>query len=116
MNFFPDPPEPFDGDEPHEQPQPVWAGPPEDVLPGVAPVELVLGRSETTVVLLTGVRAFPTGLAMTLGVRVRGRGRVGRGDLSGEVFDGPYSHDMDAAWRSRPVGHRRRQYVNGRCS
>lgn len=100
MAFFPDPPEASDGDEPHKQPQPqpVWAGPPEDVLSGVVPVEFVLGRSETTVVLLAGVRAFPTGLGMTLGVRVRGR--VLRRDLHGEVFDGPYAHDMDAAWQA----------------
>lgn len=101
MNFFPDPPDPPDpahGDESHEQPQPKWAGAPDDVLPGVVPVELLLGRSETTVVLLTGLRAFPTGLGMSLGVRVRGR--VQRRDLNSEVFDGPYSHDMDAAWQA----------------
>lgn len=44
------------------------------------------------------MRAFPTGLAMRLGVRVRGR--VYRRDLNGEVFDGPYAHDMDADWQA----------------
>ena len=53
---------------------------------------LILGRSESTVVMVTGMRAFPTGLGMRLGVRVRGR--VYRRDLHGEVFDGPYTHDM----------------------
>jgi hypothetical protein len=35
---------------------------------------------------------------MRLGVRVRGR--VHRRDLNGEVFDGPYTHDMDADWQA----------------
>jgi len=67
MNFFPDPPDPPDPpDEALEHRQRVWMGPPEDMLPGVVPVELVLGRSLTTVVALTGIRAFPTGLQMNL--------------------------------------------------
>ncbi len=90
MDFFPLPPDPSEFDEPDEQPQPAWMGAPEDVLPGVVPVELVLGRSDSTVVLLTGMRAFPTGLEMNLGVRVRGP--VRRRDLNSEVFDGPYDH------------------------
>lgn len=97
MNFFPDPPDP-PGEDEDEYPQPVWMGPPGDVLPGVVPVELVLGRSATTVVALTGMRAFPTGLQMNLAVRVRGR--VARRDLNSEVFDGPYDHDMDAQWQA----------------
>ena len=64
----------------------------------MVPVELILGRSDSTSVMLTGVRAFPTGLGMRLGVRVRGR--VYRRDLNGEVFDGPYTHDMDADWQA----------------
>lgn len=75
----------------------MWAGPPDDVLPGVVPVELVLGRSDTTVVLLAGIRASPTGLEMRLGVRVRGR--VRRRELHAEIFDGPYDHDRDAGWQ-----------------
>lgn len=99
MDFFPDPPAPPQ-EEPDPQPQPVWSGAPEDVIPGVVPVELVLGRSDTTVVFLTGIQAFPSGLAMTLGVRVRGRTHARRRELNSEVFDGPYPHDMDAAWRA----------------
>ena len=98
MDFFPDVPPPGDWDEPDELPQPVWSGPPEDVLPGVVPVELILGRSDSTVVMLTGMRAFPTGLGMRLYVQVRGR--VHRGDLDNEVFDGPYAHHMDADWQT----------------
>jgi hypothetical protein len=64
----------------------------------VVPLELILARSQSTAVLLTGIRAFPTGLSMTLGVRVRGPLR--RRDLHSEVFDGPYNHDMDAQWQA----------------
>ena len=71
-DFFPGPPDPPDDDGSYERPQPVWMGPPEDVLPGVVPVELILARSTSTVVMLTGMRAFPSGLQMNLGVRVRG--------------------------------------------
>ena len=99
MDFFPGPPDPPDTDESPEQPQPVWMSPPEDVLPGVVPVELVLGRSTSTVIMLTGMRAFPTGLHMNLAVRVRGK--AARRDLHSEVFDGPYHHDMDAHWQAR---------------
>ncbi|WP_432544468.1 hypothetical protein [Kineococcus sp. SYSU DK002] len=98
MDFFPDPPPPSDA-EPDEGYQPAWHGAPDDVLPGVVPVELVLGRSDSTVVLLTGVRAFPEGLAMSLGVRVRGPLPPGR-DLHAEVFDGPYPHDAGEQWRA----------------
>lgn len=98
MDFFPPPPESSQLEEPDEEPQPAWMGAPEDVLPGVVPVELVLGRSENTVVLLTGMRAFSSGLQMNLGVRVRGP--VRRRDLNSEVFDGPYDHGTDADWQA----------------
>lgn len=95
-DFFSDlsgPPTPQEEDEP----QPVWLNPPDDVLPGVVPVELVLGRSEQAVVMLSGMRAFPAGVAMTLLVRTRRRLRGL--SLHEELFDGPYRHDQDDAWR-----------------
>lgn len=67
---------PLPVDPPGEPPvrlrQPVWAGPPDDELPGVVPVELVLGLSDQAAVLLTGIEAFSTGLFMNLGARLRG--------------------------------------------
>lgn len=95
-DFFPDPPKPppEDLDEP---PQPVWLNPPDDVLPGIVPIELILGRSDQAVAMLAGLLAFPTGVALTLLIRTRG-GRPGF-DLNDEVFDGPYRHDQDDAWR-----------------
>ena len=100
MSFFPDPVEQAESAEPVEAAQPEWAGAPEDVLPGIAPMEPVIGRSESAAVLLTGFRAFPTGLAMTLGVRLRAPLPRGR-DLFSELFDGPYQHDMDVDWQDR---------------
>jgi hypothetical protein len=95
-DFFPDPPEAPEEPE-DDDPQPVWLNPPEDVLPGIVPVELIIGRSAQAVVMLTGMRAFTTGVAMTLLVRTRVR--MTRFDLNEEVFDGPYRHDQDVAWR-----------------
>jgi hypothetical protein len=45
--------------------------PPEDVVPGVAPVELVLARTAQRAIGLTGIRAYPTGFACTLHLRLR---------------------------------------------
>jgi hypothetical protein len=98
MEFFPVYVGSGDDDEPEPTAVPVWMAAPEDVVPGIVPVELVLGRSRTAAVLLTGIRAFPSGLSMTLGVRLRDRPR--RGDLNAEIFDGPYQHDMGAEWQA----------------
>jgi len=68
------------------------------MLPGVVPVELILGRSVSTVVILTGMRAFLTGVDMRLGVRVRGP--VPRRDLHAELFDAPDTDDGDADWHA----------------
>jgi hypothetical protein len=95
-DFFPTPPDPG-GVEEEDEPQPVWLNPPDDVLPGIVPVELILGRSDQAVVMLAGMRAFSTGLAMTLLVRTRIR--IRGFDLNDEVFDGPYRHDQDDAWQ-----------------
>lgn len=95
-DFFPDPP--GVPDEPEETPQPAWMGPPTDVFPGAIPLELVIGRSHKAAVMVTGLRAFPTGVAMTLLVRTRER--LPRGlNLNEEVFDGPFRHEQDQAWQ-----------------
>lgn len=95
-DFFPEPP-PRRELEVEEHPQPVWLNPPQDLVPGVVPVELVIGRSDHAVVMLTGMRAFPSGLSMTLSARTRVRMRLF--DLNEEVFDGPYRHDQDDEWQ-----------------
>ena len=75
-------------------------GPPEDQLPGVVPVEVVLGQSSEVAVLLTGMRAFPGGVAMVLGVRLRRRMPAMDVDLFDDVFDhrGP-DETRDPAWQ-----------------
>jgi hypothetical protein len=92
MDFFPDPKTPPDDtdEELDDYASPAWLAAPVDVLPGVVPLELVIGRSDSTAVTLTGIRAFPTGLEMRLNVLVRGR--VARRDLNAEVFDGFHRH------------------------
>jgi hypothetical protein len=97
MDFFPDPPDLSAFAEPAELPQPAWAGAPEDMLPAVAPVELLLGRSADTAVMLTGMLAYPMGLQMTLGVRLRGDWMR---DLTGEVMDGGYGGDREPGWEA----------------
>jgi uncharacterized protein YndB with AHSA1/START domain len=95
MNFFPDvPPLPDPDDE--GLPAPAWTGASPHVIPGVVPVAAVIGRSADTAVMLTALQAFPTGLAMRLGVRVRGP--VGPFDLTSEICDGPPPRDKDAGW------------------
>jgi hypothetical protein len=51
--------------------RPAWTQPPEDVVPGVAPVELVLARTAERAIGLTGIRAYPNGFACTLHLRLR---------------------------------------------
>lgn len=36
---------------------PAWLGPPHNVLPGIAPVELIIARTKETVVATAGIRA-----------------------------------------------------------
>jgi hypothetical protein len=50
---------------------PAWAGPPHNVLPGVVPAELIVARTDQTVVAITGLRAYPTGIGFTLSLRLR---------------------------------------------
>lgn len=98
MDFFPEPLAPTEPEEPDEPVQPAWTCAPHDVLPGVVPIEMILGRSENTVVQLSGMRVFPTGVEMTLSVRLRGS--IRDFDLNRELFDGPYRRDMGAEWQA----------------
>jgi hypothetical protein len=61
---------------------PPWLRPPEHMVPGVVPVELLLARNDTHAVLVTHVHAFPTGVDFILTVRPRpGQPRQRRHDL-----------------------------------
>jgi hypothetical protein len=48
---------------------PAWLRPPEATVPGIVPVELLLARTDTDAVLVTNLRAYPTGLDFVLTVR-----------------------------------------------
>ena len=48
---------------------PAWLRPPETMIPGIVPVELLLARTDTDVVLVTHLRAYPTGLEFILTAR-----------------------------------------------
>jgi hypothetical protein len=50
---------------------PTWLRPPEAMVPGIVPVELLLARTDTDAVLVTGLCAYPTGLEFVLTVRPR---------------------------------------------
>jgi hypothetical protein len=51
--------------------RPAWIEPPEDMVPGIVPVELVLARTPQRAIGLTGIRAYPTGFSCTLHFRLR---------------------------------------------
>jgi hypothetical protein len=42
-----------------------------NVVPGMAPVAVILARTEETVVAVTGIRAYPAGFGFTLNLRLR---------------------------------------------
>jgi hypothetical protein len=42
-----------------------------NVVPGIAPVAVILARTDQTVVAVTGIRAYPTGFDFTLNLRLR---------------------------------------------
>jgi hypothetical protein len=50
---------------------PTWLRPPETMVPGIVPVELLLARTDTHAVLVTDLRAYPTGVDFVLAVRRR---------------------------------------------
>ena len=68
MSFFEAPP-PLE--QPPELPQPAWLGPPANVLGAAVPLRVVLARTEEVAVAVTDASAYPTGVELTLAVRVR---------------------------------------------
>ena len=65
--FFEPPPPP----EPVEHRQPEWIGPPENVLPGVFPLSLVLARTDEVALAVSGGLAYPNGFGFTLTILLR---------------------------------------------
>jgi hypothetical protein len=72
MSFFEPPPSTPTGVAGAEvMSPPAWLGPPHNVLPGIAPVELITARTEETAVAIAGIRAYPEGFGFTLSLRLR---------------------------------------------
>lgn len=72
MSFFaPPPPPPEPRYEPRAVVQHPWFGPPEATLAGVVTIELILARTDDTVIAVSGVRAYPIGFLFTVHVRLR---------------------------------------------
>ena len=60
--------------------RPAWWRPPDGMVPGVVPVQLVLARTPDRAIGLTGIRAYPNGFDFAVVVRPRpGRPREPRG-------------------------------------
>jgi hypothetical protein len=54
---------------------PEWSGPPENVIPGVAALELVLAHTGRTAVWISDADAYPNGAIIKVGLRGRGPAR-----------------------------------------
>ena len=50
---------------------PAWIRPPHNVLPGIAPVQLIVARTDETVVAIAGIQGYPAGFSFTLSLRLR---------------------------------------------
>jgi hypothetical protein len=50
---------------------PAWLGPPHDVLSGIAPMELIVARTDQTVIAIASIQAYPAGFDFTLSLRLR---------------------------------------------
>jgi hypothetical protein len=94
MSFFePLPPPPSFFEPVAVDRQPVWLGPPANVLPGMVPVELLIARNDQTAVAVTGIRAYPTGFGFTLSLSLRAYPPAGPQDPY-PPFDPPFEGDQ----------------------
>jgi hypothetical protein len=69
MGFFDPVPRPDEHQPASGSDSPAWHGPPANVLPGVAPVELVLAASDRFALGLRGMWVYPSGISFALSVR-----------------------------------------------
>jgi hypothetical protein len=88
MGFFDDRPLPPPPPEPPRRRRPGWDRP-ELALGGVAPGELVLGRSDEAALGVSGFRAFPNGFEMTLTVALRDDDPFGLGAVYHRMHEPP---------------------------
>jgi hypothetical protein len=109
MSFFEPPPWRL----PREYRVSAWARGPEDMVPGVVPVALLLARTDTHAVLVDGLLVYPTGFDFDLAVRrhprqprqQRDRGHAWGDELRLEVrFADGRTADNDPRRWPRPSG------------
>ena len=93
-----------DADDDVDPNPPAWTGRPNDVEPGSVPIAVKLGESQTAAVLLTTVKAYPTGVSLIISMHLKdpglnddiadpiGQGRV---RLSVELPDGQHLGGAD---------------------
>jgi hypothetical protein len=72
VSFF-EPPPPLEPITPEQVEVPEWYGPPEGVLGGVVPLELLLARSDKAGVVIESATVYPTGLEFVIDVHWRER-------------------------------------------
>jgi hypothetical protein len=73
VSFFEPPPPPPEPIIPEEFEVPEWYGPPEGVLGGVVPLELLLARSDKAAVVIESATVYPAGMEFVIDVRWRER-------------------------------------------
>lgn len=61
MSDFFEPPEPREPGRERRYRTPQWVAPPQWTLPGLVPVELILARTTTAAICMTGIAAYPEG-------------------------------------------------------
>jgi hypothetical protein len=92
---------------PLEPRMPIWSRGPEDMIPGVVPVALLVARTDTHAVLIDGLLVYPTGFDFDLAVRRHPRHPEHRWghDLRLEVrfADGRTADNGPGRW-PRPAG------------
>jgi hypothetical protein len=66
VDFFEPPPRRPAPPQPPRYRRPEWSGPPENVAPGVAALDLVLVNTGELAIFVKGARVYPTGFEMTL--------------------------------------------------
>jgi len=71
VDFFEPPPRRPEPPQPQRYRQPEWLGPPDNVAPALAPLDLVLVNTGELAIFVTGARVYPTGFEMTLTVLFR---------------------------------------------
>ena len=69
MTFFEPPPLPLEREP--SAPQPVWLGPPDNVIAAASALAIVLARTDDVALGITGLVAFPTGFNLRLSLRRR---------------------------------------------